>query len=132
MPTPKNVEINGEKLATILVQRGLGRKDVAKAMRYNDGYITQAISRNTLSNQAVEMLAMKFNINFDDYAPDKQEEQTVIPLTKIETAPALDVDTGKQLIDYFMEKLDHLLNEHTMSLLLIEASVEAALAKKGL
>ena len=132
MPTPKNVEINGEKLATILVQRGLGRKDVAKAMRYNDGYITQAISRNTLSNQAVEMLAMKFNINFDDYAPDKQEEQTVIPLTKIENAPALDVDTGKVLIDYFMEKLDHLLSEHTMSLLLIEASVEAALAKKGL
>ena len=132
MPTPKNAEINGEKLATILVQRGLGRKDVAKAMRYNDGYITQAISRNTLSNQAVEMLAMKFNINFDDYAPDKQEEQTAIPLAKIENAPALDVDTGKQLIDYFMEKLDHLLSEHTMSLLLIEASVEAALAKKGL
>lgn len=132
MPTPKNVEINGEKLATILVQRGLGRKDVAKAMRYNDGYISQAISRNTLSNQAVEMLAMKFNINFDDYAPDKPEEQTVIPLAKIENAPALDVETGKQLIDYFMEKLDHLLSEHTMSLLLIEASVEAALAKKGL
>ena len=132
MPTPKNVEINGEKLATILVQRGLGRKDVAKAMRYNDGYISQAISRNTLSNQAVEMLAMKFNINFDDYAPDKQEEQQTIMTEEAPKTPSLDVDTGKQLIDYFMEKLDHLLSEHTMSLLLIEASVEAALAKKGL
>lgn len=133
MTPTEHVTINGSKLATVLLERGLSRQEVSKGLHYNHGYITQAISRGYLSAQAMELLAIKYNIKREDIAPDPDPETE----TAVEKAQTFEIteDTvkrGKEPIDYFIEKLENVLNEHTMSLLLIEASVEAALAKKGL
>lgn len=127
-----NIEINGQKLATILVERGLSRQDVSKAMRYNRNYISQAICRNTISGQAADLLGFKFNIPLSEYEAVKPEPVEAAPVAVEEKeTPLLDEAALRRATDYFFERLEKVLAEHSMSLLMLEASVDAALSKKG-
>ena len=75
----KVTTINGMNLMCELEKRNLNNGDVSEELGFKRGYIRDALRRERISNGAIKMLEVLYNIKPDSYCvvDEKQEEPVV-------------------------------------------------------
>lgn len=92
------IQIDGEKLDSILHVNKLKKSHVSESMGYNDGFISHCVMRNQINVGAAKMLEKLYGITLDDYKyvePPKPVE----PEPQIEPEPAVEQTEIEALVE---------------------------------
>lgn len=108
------LNIQGEKLKQIFLDRNLNWCEVAENIGFSRNYFTTAFRRNEISKVAVNYLERNFNIPFDSYcvkeepeAPEKPEkpEETISPEHAMELMEGIqDIKTQLEMVPKIRNK----------------------------
>ena len=94
------ITIDGDALKRALEQRDLTGTRVSRDMGYNDGYIANAINRNSITPSGAKMLDVMYGIPLSEYEKKEQAVETVeqIEETAKEEINVIDYDKLYQII----------------------------------
>ena len=65
--------IDGKKLSNELQKRGLTKAGVSQELGYSPVFVNNVCARNVINTPATLLLEKLYNIKYEDYAPDKEE-----------------------------------------------------------
>lgn len=68
--------IDGKKLNNELRKRELTKAGVSQELGYSPVFISNACARNVINTPATLLLEKLYNIKYEDYAPDKEENES--------------------------------------------------------
>lgn len=85
-------KIDGKKLSNELQKRGLTKAGASKELGYSSVFMNNACARNVINTPATLLLEKLYNIKYEDYAPDKEEESAVEPVKTVHEEPVISDD----------------------------------------
>ena len=100
------VNIDGEALRRMLLDKGYTMADASRAIGYSDGYLKQSCQKNVIRGSAVELISAKLGIPRSGY------EVVAVPEPEPQSAPPKDAEAvARAVVDYAVEQLRILLCE---------------------
>ena len=87
------IKIDGRKLDKIITERGLTRTAMSEKMGFNQGFISNVVSRGMINPYAAKMLEMLFDIKLEEIKvkePEPEQPECIKPQEGVLEAPQID------------------------------------------
>ena len=74
MKRPATIKIDAEKLSAQIRLKGYDYTSASTALGHASNYISQIISRKTITKPAIKLIESELGIPFEDYMPKKEDK----------------------------------------------------------